>query len=64
MAYTTQSEPRFTSRDSRAREAELCDQYRPVAIGAVAAAKCIRSKQQDVAARELPAILCGERDSD
>lgn len=64
MAYTNAAEPRFASRNVRAREAELCDQYRPVAIGAVAAAKCIRSKQQDLPRHETPAILCGERDSD
>jgi len=44
---TTQSHPQFTSRVERERESALCNQYRPVGIGAVAAAKCIRKKEQE-----------------
>ena len=65
MAYLSDNEEaRFVSREMREREAQLCERYRPLAIGAVAAAQCIRSRKSGSVAQEMPAILNCERDSD
>lgn len=65
MAYTDQlGEARFTTRDALKRENALRERYRPVGIGAVAAAKCIRTRTRNSNAHDVPAILNCERDSD
>ncbi|MGI9402583.1 MAG: hypothetical protein ACR2O0_15105 [Rhizobiaceae bacterium] len=42
--YSTKLHKQFVSRDQRNRDEALCSHYRAIGIQAVAAAKCVRSK--------------------